>query len=112
MSPADLFDLSLVIANGCTLTAIGIAAWAQHLGEKRTAAELRRAHVRLDNHERQIKAMGRDIGWADDRAYTRALTGPQPPLSPPAGACPTGGCAQSGQHLTASGSSSAQRARE
>jgi hypothetical protein len=43
--------------------------------------ELRRAHVRLDNHQRELGALARDIGWSDDRAHTRVLTAPIPPMA-------------------------------
>lgn len=48
-------------------TALGIGADASE--------QARRAHVRLDNHDRQIAALGHDIGWSDEKAHTRVLTG-------------------------------------
>lgn len=36
--------------------------------------EARRAHRRLDNQERQIKALAKQLGWTDDHAYTKVLT--------------------------------------
>jgi hypothetical protein len=40
------------------------------------AAEVRRAHVRIDNQQRQLKAITDDLAWTDDRAHTRVLTQP------------------------------------
>lgn len=40
-----------------------------------------RAHVRIDNHQKQIEALGHDIGWSDNRARTRILTGTQIPAA-------------------------------
>ena len=51
-------------------TALGIGADASE--------QARRAHVRLDNHDRQIAALGHDIGWSDEKAHTRVLTGAEP----------------------------------
>lgn len=44
----------------------------------------RRAHLRLDNQQLQVEALGRELGWVDDRSFTRVLTGKQSlPLPPP-----------------------------
>ncbi len=39
-----------------------------------SAEESRRAHVRLDNQQRQLEALARELGWADDRSHTKVLT--------------------------------------
>jgi hypothetical protein len=54
-----------------------IAAELRPLDEASSAntEAARRAHLRLDNHHAQIGALGRDLGWVDDRAHTRVLTG-------------------------------------
>lgn len=57
-------------------TSLGVASDASEAA--------RRAHVRLDNHHRQIVALGQDIGWSDERAHTRMLTGVEPARSLPA----------------------------
>ncbi|HEY3493809.1 MAG TPA: phage holin family protein [Polyangiaceae bacterium] len=49
----------------------------------KTDAELRRAHVRIDNDQRQIKALGSEMGWSDDRAHTKVLTSRLPKGSNP-----------------------------
>ena len=41
-----------------------------------------RARVRLTNHQRQIDALGRELGWIDDRAHTKMLTGKVPKDGP------------------------------
>lgn len=41
--------------------------------------ECRRAHVRLDNQERELQALARQLGWSDDRARTRLLGSPSEP---------------------------------
>ena len=33
----------------------------------------RRAHERLDNHQRQVEAIGRVVGWVDARVHTRVI---------------------------------------
>ena len=38
--------------------------------------ETRRAHVRLDNQNRQLQALIRELGWSDDRHRTEQLGSP------------------------------------
>lgn len=54
-------------------------------GLARVAEEARRAHVRIDNDQRQIGALGKQLGWVDDKSFTRVLTGrlSAPPVPPP-----------------------------
>jgi len=40
------------------------------------ASNARRAHVRLDNYERQLHALARQLGWSDDRARTQIAGSP------------------------------------
>lgn len=42
-----------------------------------------RAHARLANHQRQLDALGREMGWVDDHAHTKMLTGKLPIAEPP-----------------------------
>lgn len=53
--------------------------------EGATAQETRRAHVRIDNHHRQLRALAEQMGWADEHARTKLLTGtvPLPPKEEP-----------------------------
>lgn len=44
----------------------------------RDREEARRAHVRLDNHQRQLEALGHELGWVDDRAHTKVITSKLP----------------------------------
>jgi hypothetical protein len=49
--------------------------------DKRTAAteeSSRRAHLRLDNQQRQLEAIAKDLGWADNHAWTRVIDQPLP----------------------------------
>lgn len=43
----------------------------------------RRAHLRLDNQQRQLDAMGKELGWVDDRSRTKVLTAKLPPSETP-----------------------------
>ena len=42
------------------------------------AESARRAHLRIDNDQRRIEALADQLGWVDDRAHTKTLTGPLP----------------------------------
>ena len=45
--------------------------------ELRAALEdVRRAHVRLDNQQRQLEALSKELGWTDDRMKTKLLGSP------------------------------------
>ncbi|HWO11260.1 MAG TPA: hypothetical protein VNN80_17320 [Polyangiaceae bacterium] len=64
--------------SGCAFIAFGLRqldrrsnAIDQELAELRESA--RRAHIRADNHDRQIAALGKELGWSDDRAKTRVI---------------------------------------
>ncbi len=46
------------------------------------ADSARRAHVRLDNQQRQLEALAKQLGWTDDRALTTAMTAPLSPVKP------------------------------
>lgn len=46
------------------------------------ADSARRAHLRADNHQRQLDALGKELGWVDDRSLTKVLTAPSGALPP------------------------------
>jgi chromosome segregation ATPase len=39
--------------------------------------DLRRAHVRIDNQQRQLEALGKQLGWSDNHALTQVIPSPQ-----------------------------------
>lgn len=70
-----LIALGLLALGGLTLTA------SYRSMEKRLAAteeSSRRAHLRLDNQQRQLDAIAKDLGWADNHAWTRVIDQPCP----------------------------------
>jgi hypothetical protein len=88
-----LIALGLLAVGGLMLVSVHrsgerrVAAIEKLLEELRRSEDVssdaaRRAHVRLDNQQRQLDALAKELGWADDRTRTKMLTGVLPVLPP------------------------------
>jgi len=73
-------DAWYVVAALGLLAIGGLTLAASYASLERRASDneesTRRAHLRLDNQQRQLEAMAKDLGWADNHAHTKVITQP------------------------------------